>query len=269
MRVQDVIEAVLLDSCGDRRLEMTCDVLVAGDAETEVRGIVTTFMATVDVIDRARGLDANMIITHEPTFFTGEDKLDWLENDPVYIAKRRLLESSGVSVWRYHDHMHMTRPDRIYEGLLEEIGWKDSLIPGQLSPHAYEIETMSLSGLARFFKEKLKMATIQIIGKPDIACRRVGILVGGGSLGLGREEMPMEFMRDMNLDVVVCGEITEWTLCSYVNDASMLGMNKALIVIGHERSEEWGMKHMAAWLPRLVGNIPVSFISAGEPFVYL
>ncbi|GIO15553.1 hypothetical protein J19TS2_51080 [Cohnella xylanilytica] len=38
---------------------------------------------------------------------------------------------------------------------------------------------------------------------------------------------------------MVCGDITEWTLCAYVNDASMLGMNKAMIVVWHERTEEW------------------------------
>lgn len=79
----------------------------------------------------------------------------------------------------------------------------------------------------------------------------------------------MQFMKDMGIDVVVCGEITEWTLCSYVADASALGMERSMIVIGHERSEEWGMKRMATWLKPLVGSIPVSFVNAGEPFSYV
>ena len=113
------------------------------------------------------------------------------------------------------------------------------------------------------------MEVVQIIGKPETRCKRVGILVGGGSLGLGREEMPMELMNEQNLDVIVCGEITEWTLCSYINDAQMLGLNKAILVIGHDRSEEWGMKYMAEWLKPLVKDTPVAFISAEEPFHYL
>jgi putative NIF3 family GTP cyclohydrolase 1 type 2 len=269
MTVNDVIEAVLKDSCGDKRLEKTCDILVSGDGKAEVKGVATSFMATVDVINRAKALGANMIITHEPTYFTGPDRLDWGAGDPVYEAKRKLLESSGMAVWRYHDHMHMARPDRIYEGLLDELGWRDKLIPGQAFSHAYEIEAMSLYGLARFFKDKLCLAKTRIIGKPDATCRRVGILVGGGSLGLGREEMPMQFMKDMDIDVVVCGEVTEWTLCSYINDAAALGLNKSMIIVGHERTEEWGMKRMAKWLPSLLGGIPVSFVNAGEPFSYI
>jgi putative NIF3 family GTP cyclohydrolase 1 type 2 len=269
MTINDAIETVLKDSCGERRLEKTCDILVAGDGGSELRGVATTFTATVDVINRARALGANLIITHEPTYFTGPDRLDWVEHDPVYLAKRKLLESTGIAVWRYHDHMHMARPDRVYEGLLEELGWRDKLIPGQAFSHAYEIEATSLYGLARFFKDKLCLSTVRLVGRPDTVCRRVGILVGGGSLGLGREEMPMQFMNDMDIDVVVCGDITEWTLCSYVSDAAMLGMNKALIIVGHERTEEWGMKHMARWLPPLLGDVPVAFLSAGEPFSYL
>lgn len=267
MKVQEVIDAILTDSCGDFRLEKTCDLLMTGHKDTEVTGIVTSFMATVDVIREAIAIGANMIITHEPTYFTGADTTDWLEGDEVYAAKQKLIDDHGIAIWRFHDHMHIGKSDRIYDGLLKEIGWEDKVISKE-RPHAYEIEATTVAELADFFKDKLGMDVIQIVGKPDMPCSRVGILVGGGSLGLGSEEMPMKLMRDENLDVMVCGEITEWTLCAYVNDASMLGMNKAMIVVGHERSEEWGMKHMAEWLPALVQDIPVTFVDAKEPFIY-
>jgi hypothetical protein len=69
--------------------------------------------------------------------------------------------------------------------------------------------------------------------------------------------------------VVICGEITEWTLSAYGRDAEALGFNKAMIIIGHERSEEPGMKEMAIWLQPLLGEIPVHFLDAEEPFIYL
>ncbi len=68
---------------------------------------------------------------------------------------------------------------------------------------------------------------------------------------------------------MVCGEITEWTLSAYVRDAAALGFNKAMIIVGHERSEGPGMKEMANWLQPLLGDIPVHFVEAGEPFTYL
>jgi putative NIF3 family GTP cyclohydrolase 1 type 2 len=267
MKVREVIEAILNDSCGDFRLEKTCDLLMSGDPEMEVTGIVTSFMATVDVIREAAALGANMIITHEPTYFTGADTTGWLQDDLIYLAKKQLIEEHGIAIWRFHDHMHIGKSDRIYDGLLEELNWRQYLMEGE-RPHAYEIPAMTVGELADFFKDKLSMDVIRIVGDPAMICQRVGILVGGGSLGLGREEMPMMFMREREIDVMVCGEITEWTLCAYVNDASMLGFRKAMIVVGHERTEEWGMKHMAKWLQPLVPGIPVAFVDAKEPFRY-
>jgi len=268
MNVQQVIDAVISDSCGTIRLEKTGDVLVSGSPDTEVTGIVTTFMATVDVIRQAIACGANMIITHEPTFYTGVDELDWLQDDPVYQAKRKLLEDYRIAVWRYHDYMHMAKTDRIYDGLIKELGWENELLEKH-PPHTYQIDEVTLTELGGFFKDKLGMDVLQIVGDPEMKCSRVGILVGGGSLGLGREQMPMELMRNKNLDVIVCGEIVEWTLCAYVNDARMLGLHKAMIVVGHERSEEWGMKFMAEWLKPLVHGLPVTFVDAKEPFLYL
>jgi putative NIF3 family GTP cyclohydrolase 1 type 2 len=268
MNVQEVIDRILLDCCGGRKLEQTCDVLASGHGGMEVTGIVTTFMATVDVIKEAIAIGANLIITHEPTYFTGKDELEWLQEDPVYLAKLRLIEEHGIAIWRFHDHMHLADTDRIYDGLIKELEWENKKLDDKDS-WGYLIEETTVRALAGFLKQRLGMKVIQIVGNPDAVCSRIGILVGGGSLGLGREQMPMELMRDKALDVMICGDITEWTLCAYVNDASMLGMNKAMIIIGHERSEEWGMKHMAEWLKPLVSGLPVSFVDTREPFVYL
>lgn len=268
MKVQEVIDRILLDCCEGRKLEQTCDVLASGSEDMEVTGIVTTFMATVGVIREAIAVGANLIITHEPTYFTGKDTLDWLQEDPVYLAKKQLIEEHGIVIWRFHDHMHLADTDRIYDGLLKELDWADKKLDDK-DAWGYLIEKTTVGELAGFLKERLGMKVIQIVGDPESACSRVGILVGGGSLGLGREQMPMELMQAKNLDVMICGDITEWTLCAYVNDAAMLGMNKAMIVIGHERSEEWGMKYMAEWLVPLVDGLPVTFVDAKEPFVYL
>ena len=110
---------------------------------------------------------------------------------------------------------------------------------------------------------------MQIVGDPETSVERVGILVGGGSLGLGREAMPMELMERESLDVLICGEILEWTICAYIRDASMLGMQKALIIPGHNRTEEAGMKYLPEWLQPLAPGIPIHFVEAGEPFSYL
>lgn len=266
MNVREVAERIIA-ACNMPPLEQTCDRLIVGDWESEVTGIATTFMATVDVIHMAIAQGANLIITHEPTYFTHLDQTDWLQTDPVYQRKQRLIAENQINIWRFHDHMHRTQPDLIYFGLNKELGWEPFRLPEKR--HCYTIPATTVAALSAFFKDKLDVKTIQIIGKPETTVARVGVLVGAGSLGLGSEPMPMELMHNENLDVIVCGEILEWTLAAYVRDAAQLGLNKALIILGHNRSEEVGMKHLTAWLEPLLSGIPISFAEAGDPFAYL
>ena len=257
----------------------TCDHLIIGDPNMEVTGIVTTFMATVDVIRRAHEMGANLIITHEPTWFTGQDDNDtsWCAGDPVYEQKRAMLEAYGIAVWRFHDHMHMDPRDGIYRGFDEQMGWAEyrmppmadqDLFPKGKFDGCYEIPEISLGNLAKEIQEKLGMPVLRGIGVPEAKITRVAVLVGGGSLGLGVEQMPMELMHLRDIHVTLCGDITEWTLPAYVRDACQLGMNRAILVLGHEKSEEPGMYHLPVWLRSIVGDIPVTPVSAGEPFTY-
>ena len=49
------------------------DGFKAGKPETAVRGIVTTAMATMEVLQQASKAGHNLIVTHEPTFFGSRD----------------------------------------------------------------------------------------------------------------------------------------------------------------------------------------------------
>lgn len=231
-------------------------------------------MATVEVIREAARIGANFIITHEPTWYTGHDTVSWLQGDRVYEAKKKLIEENGITIWRFHDRMHMAKDeDGIYRGFERKMGWKQYRIPCSDSESefggSYEIPDTTLEGLANEFQQKLEMNIIQIVGKKDMHVSRVGVMVGGGSLGLGVEERPMQHMRRLDLDVAVCGDITEWTLSAYVNDAKVLGINRAMLVLGHERSEEMGMEYLGEWMKDIIGDIEVVFVDAKEPFDYL
>jgi hypothetical protein len=64
----------------------------------------------------------------------------------------------------------------------------------------------------------------------------------------------------------VAGEAREWETVPYVQDAAGEGRPKALILLGHEVSEEAGMQECARWLRTLFPKLRVTFIPAGEPF---
>src|SRR5689334_18313410 len=76
--------ARIKSNVGIRWSDQTVDNLIAGNAETPVRGIATTMMATLDVMKRASAAGKNMVITHESTFYSHQDTIDQLKDDPVY-----------------------------------------------------------------------------------------------------------------------------------------------------------------------------------------
>lgn len=279
MTVQEIISGVIAKTgVAPLAPDKTCDRLMAGKPDQSVHKIATTFMATVDVIRKAAEMKADMIITHEPTWFTGADDTCWLEGDEVYQAKKQLLQDTGIAVWRFHDHMHMDAEDGIFTGFDRETGWEKYLLPMEEFPtlHGfrfskgfYRLPRGTLRELAAFLKARLNLPVMRAIGDPALPVERVALMPGGGSLGLGTESMPMEWMRAAKPDVILCGEVTEWTLPAYVRDAYQMGMAKAILILGHERSEEWGMKHLPEWMRSVTGDIPVEFIDAGEPFQYL
>jgi len=55
MNVKEVVESVLALN-GGRKFEKTCDQLIEGSWDSKVTGVVTTFMATVEVVRRSAKL---------------------------------------------------------------------------------------------------------------------------------------------------------------------------------------------------------------------
>jgi putative NIF3 family GTP cyclohydrolase 1 type 2 len=242
----------------------TCGSLISGDLEAEVKGIATTFMATPRVIREAAAREANLIITHEPTFFNHADRRDWLHDDEVYQRKQALIDALSMNIWRFHDHMHAMNPDLIYRGVIRALQWEAYADP--FDRFLYTLPPITVPKLAKLLTERLQIEAVRVVGNREARVEKVGLFVGGYSLGLGSEVMPMEFMRRHQLDVIIAGESLEWTLCAYVRDAAQLGLNRAMIVAGHNRTEEAGMKYLTEWLTTVLPGIRMFFVESGDPF---
>jgi putative NIF3 family GTP cyclohydrolase 1 type 2 len=276
MQVKDIIHAIktaapspeiseVKTPFSDKPMQIhTCDVLHFGDPENEVHKIGTTFMVTVDIIQRAIAEGIDMIITHEPSTCGGLDRSIPVKLNKVTAAKLDLINKSGINIWRFHDGMHHQRPDLIYAGWMKELGWENYNIPGP-NNHEFKIPETDVRSIAELLKERLHINTPRVIGNPDLKISKVGVLVGGGGQGLGNMDMPMEFLLDKDLDLMIYGDIHDLISCAFWKDALALGLQKAAIVIGHHKSEECGMKYLAEWLAPLVPGIPVTFLEAEDP----
>ncbi len=237
----------------------TVDNIIAGAAETPVKGIATTMMATLDVVQRAAASGKNMVITHESTFFSHQDRTEQILQDPTYQYKLDFLNRHNMIVFHFHDHWHGRRPDGIATGMTRELGWEKNADPQ--NPRMFTFPGTPLARFAGEMETKLKIRTMRVVGDPRLPVKRV--LASWGNVSL----MPgIPFLARPEIDVLVVGETHEWELVEYAQDAIASGQKKALIVLGHVVSEQAGMKYCAEWLKGFINEVPIEFIAAAEPF---
>ena len=240
----------------------TVDTFKAGNPDTPVTGIAVTMMATLDVLKRAAASGNNLIITHEPTFFSHLDKPDELaegENDPVLAEKRAFIEEHGLIIWRFHDHWHARKLDGIEAGMVHELGWAKFQDPA--NQYLFTLPRTTIEQLAVELKTRLGIRIVRVVGEPEMQVTRVAL--SPGAAGFGRETKALE-MKDV--EVLVVGETREWETVEYVDDAVAEGKHKALIILGHIPSEQAGMEECTRWLKTFITEVPVNFVPAGEPF---
>lgn len=237
----------------------TVDNIIAGSESTPVKGIATTMMATYDVIKRASAAGRNLVITHESTFFSHQDRTDQILDDPTYRHKLDFLTRSDMAVFHFHDHWHRRTPDGIAIGMMRELGWEKHADPA--NPKLFTFPDIPLAQFAAQIKKKLGIGTIRVVGDPGLKIRKAVASWGNCSLFPG---IPLISQDDV--DALIIGETNEWELVEYVQDTITSGKKKALIILGHVVSEQPGMKYCAEWLKGFIKEVPIEFIPAPEPY---
>jgi putative NIF3 family GTP cyclohydrolase 1 type 2 len=255
LTAHDVIERIQKNAGVPWRAE-TVDTIKSGRPETRIKGIATTMMATLDAVQRAAAAGRNMVITHEPTFYSHEDKTDALKDDPTYKFKQEFLDKNDMVVFRFHDHWHARQPDGIATGMAEALGWTKAIDPQ--NPRQFRFDGIMLADLAKQMKTRLGIRTMRVVGDPRLPVRTVA---GNWGYASGNRA----FTRP-EIDVLVIGEAREWELVEYAADTITAGKKKGLIVLGHIPSEQGGMAYCAGWLKTFITEVPIEFVPAAEPF---
>jgi putative NIF3 family GTP cyclohydrolase 1 type 2 len=250
----------------------TVDTFKVGDPATLVKGIVTTSMATMDVLKQSVAAGANMVITCEPTFFSKADNPNpppgrgQAANSPpdaVLAAKRAFIQENGLVVWRFSDHWRLRTPDPLAHGLSNELGWTKYRAADDVTRFTLPwvtLPVLTLGALAADVSKKLGIrGGIRVIGDPGTQIRKIGLLAGTTPLAASLRAMP-------EVDVLVAGEVREWESVEYAQDTVTAGLKKGMILLGRVVSEEPGMKLCAAWLKAFVDEVPVTWIAAGDPY---
>ena len=232
----------------------TCDTLKAGDPEREISRVAVTMFGTPAVLRAAAEWGAELLIVHEPMFF---DHMDRERGTPVAQLKLQLLRETGLTVYRYHDYIHFRQKDGIHEGFLKESGLQGTM----LKPRIFVLDNpMTGRELLEFLRQKLDLATPRLAGTPDVPFRTLALYLGSGA-GL------LEAISDPAVDVLICGEVSEWKVSEYVKEAAEFGIAKAVLALGHTGSERDGMKLFAEEQQKLHPELAFRYFESGE--VYL
>lgn len=260
--IQDLIDHLISGSAA-KNITKTVDTIKSGDPSQKLTGVVTTFMANSDVINQALELGANLIITHEPTYYNHEDQTAWLNSDAVFQAKKKLIEKQNLVIWRFHDYMHGYKPDPMSEAIVNKLGWM-KYADAEHNRLFNLPQESSLQSLATYVKNRLGASTARFVGPADLSIRKVAVLEGawGGTAHINK-------MSQSPAECIVVGEIHEWETSEYVRDAISAGIKKSLIVAGHAATEEPGMEWLAKWLAPQLEGIRVTHVPGVSPFVYV
>ena len=237
----------------------TVDRLIVGTDNAQVHGIATTMMTTFEVCKRAQAAGANLLITHEPTFFKHEDTVDDLRDNPVLQAKQAFLAKHGMAIFRFHDNLHSMHPDGVAKGMLQQLGWQGYATTPDLK--RLNFNGMPLAQIANQLATKLHGQSLRVVGDPNLPIHRAA-----ANWGYSSRESGLATLADPSVDLLLCGEAREWEVVEYAQDAITAGQKKALIVINHVLSEQGGMIFVADWLEGFIPEVPVTFVPTPEPF---
>jgi putative NIF3 family GTP cyclohydrolase 1 type 2 len=328
---QDIIDRVKKNIGVDWSTD-DIDTFKAGDPSTVVTGVVTTSMATLDVLQKAVQAGANLVITAAPTFYSradlstpggrglgpgggggrgqvpgraagpggspapspatvsgpgtgasapmppappmptsvvppnqpggaaaaGAPPPTAPPPDPVYAGKNDFIAKHKLVVFRLTQHWNQRKPDPRAQGLAAAMGWTkykagdDGL--------RYEVPSITLEALAGQLKKNLgTRGGIRAIGDRTMAVRKIGLLPGYTMIQASIAMLP-------NVDVIVAGEVQEWESATYAQDVAFAGVKRGFISIGRVVNEAPGMQVCADWIKTIVPEVPVRFITAGDPY---
>jgi putative NIF3 family GTP cyclohydrolase 1 type 2 len=227
----------------------TVDRFIIGDPATPVKKIGTCWMSDWKTCKKAVEAGVNVLITHEPTFYTHwdlDEKTADYHSAPEFTKKlyleqverkKKWLEENKLVIIRNHDTLDALKDKGIPFAFGAFLGFTNKdIINSRTYYNVYKVEKQTAAACAKKIAAKLAE-----IGQPGVAFygdpERIVSSVG---LGTGCICDPMEF-ADLKPDLAISIDDTvrTWTQTTFASDTG-----NPLIVINHGTSEEMGMRSL-------------------------
>jgi len=225
----------------------TVDRIIIGNPEAKARKIGTCWMPYWETCKKAIEAGVNILVTHEPTFYThwdlDEDQEDYYKSSDFtkkqYLElvgeKKKWILENGLVIIRNHDTIDALKDRGIPFALGQFLGFgNERIITSRAYYNVYKINYQPAGQVAAMIAQRLSE-----IGQPGVAFYGdQAYPVSSVGIGTGCICDPMEF-ADMRPDLFIAIDdvVRTWTQTAYAADSG-----QPLIVINHGTSEEMGMQ---------------------------
>ncbi|HUX97408.1 MAG TPA: Nif3-like dinuclear metal center hexameric protein [Bacteroidales bacterium] len=227
----------------------TVDRFIIGNPDTVIKKIGTCWMSNQYTCRKAVEAGVNVLITHEPTFYTHRD-LDevpgFLQRSPDYTReeyisqiekKKKWINDNGLVIIRNHDTLDALQDKGIPFAFGQFLGFSNSdIIASRIYYNVYKFQKQPASSFARSLAGRLKE-----LGQPGVAfygdpAREVS------SVGIGTGWIcdPMDY-ADLKPDVFIA---IDDIIRTHIQTVYAEDTGHPLIVINHGTSEEMGMRSL-------------------------
>lgn len=213
--------------------------LMIGDFEEEVSDILIALDCTMEVIEEAKILGCNLILTHHPLLFL---KPSVITTETLIGRKIIKLIKNNINVYASHTNL-----DIVHGGLndiiAELLGFRTweiiELASGSNLNSSYGVgrlvtleEPWTLRETCEHVKKMLNINYLKYAGSENMVIRKIAIVNGSG-------EDYFKLSKAMNADCIITGDTTYHYVSDYVED------NMAVIDAGHFETE-WPLMQVTA-----------------------
>jgi dinuclear metal center YbgI/SA1388 family protein len=206
--------------------------LLIGDASKDLKNILVTLDATVDVIGEAIDKDCNLIISYHPIIFEGIKRI----NEEKGYVQKALIKAieNRISIYALHTSMD-NHPNGISESLAKIIGLNKTftLIPKEkkinnlktgMGTVGYLKSKISEEKFLDLVKKKINNTLIRHSKKTGKKISKVAIVAGSGSFAI-------DDCLDNNVDALITSDLKYHKF--FIENDKIL-----LVDIGHFESEK-------------------------------
>jgi len=252
--------------------EPSVDKIIIGDPETVVKKIGTCWMPYWDTCKEAVSQGVNLLIVHEPTFYTHWDlelekdhlKKIWCYSDyeKQREAKKKWINDNGLVIIRCHDVLDKVKGYGIPFSLGNALGFKDSdIVRSKTFYNVYQTPKRPAIKVAKDIATKLKaygQPGLAFYGHDDYPVSSVGI-------GTGCLCDPMEYGHlKPDMFIAINDTVNTWVQTTYAQDTG-----QPLLVIDHGTAEDPGMQALNSQLKKAYPDKGVLHFGRGCSFKWV